>query len=134
MARAERLLARSTRPRCTRTSSSASGSPTSARTPTRPADPGGDLKHDLRLFIAGSSRSIPPLPIEQAVEPILTLDEVSKQLNVSTKTISRWRARGLVGRRVIVNGRRQVGFPQSLVDRFLAANQERVERQPVLAA
>ena len=43
---------------------------------------GSDLKHDLAEFIKRVERSIPPLPIEQAVEPILTLDEVSKQLNV----------------------------------------------------
>ena len=44
--------------------------------------PGADLKHDLAEFIRRVERSIPPLPIEQAVEPILTLDEVSKRLNV----------------------------------------------------
>jgi transposase-like protein len=33
-----------------------------------------------------------------------------------------------VGRHVLCNGRRQVGYLQSLVDRFLAANQERVRR------
>ena len=67
-------------------------------------------------------------------EPVLTLEEISKQLNVSTKTISRWRDRGLVGRRIVCNGRRQVGFLQSLVDRFLAANHDaRRARQPILA-
>jgi RNA polymerase primary sigma factor len=90
--------------------------------------PGGDLKGDLAEFIRRVERSIPPLPIEQAVEPILTLDEVSKRLNVSTKTIGRWRLRGLVGQRVIVKGRRQVGFPKSLLDRFLQENSTLVAR------
>ena len=90
--------------------------------------PGGDLKSDLGEFIRRVERSIPPLPIEQAVEPILTLDEVSKRLNVSTKTVGRWRVRGLVGQRVIVRGRRQLGFPKSLLDRFLEENSSLVAR------
>ena len=75
--------------------------------------PGDLLRHDLELFIRRVEKSIPPLPIEQAVEPMLTLDEVSKRFNVSTKTISRWRVKGLAARRVKVNGRSQLGFPRS---------------------
>jgi len=89
---------------------------------------GSDLKQDLAEFIKRVERSIPPLPIEQAVEPILTLDEVSKQLNVSTKTIVRWRVRGLVGQRVIVQGRRLLGYPKSQLDRFLSDNRNLVTR------
>jgi RNA polymerase primary sigma factor len=90
--------------------------------------PAGDLKHDLAEFIRRVERSIPPLPIEQAVEPILTLEEVSKRLNVSTKTVGRWRIRGLVGQRVIVEGRRQIGFPRSMLDRFLEEHSSLVAR------
>jgi RNA polymerase primary sigma factor len=89
---------------------------------------GSDLKHDLAEFIKRVERSIPPLPIEHAVEPILTVEQVAKQLNVSTKTLVRWRIRGLVGQRVIVNGRRQIGYPKSLLDRFLIENRDVVER------
>jgi len=89
---------------------------------------GSDLEHDLCLFIAELSRHTPAVPVEKVQEPVLTLEQISKQLNVSTKTITRWRERGLVGRHVLYNGRRQVGYLRSLVDRFLAANQERVER------
>ena len=89
---------------------------------------GGELKRDLVLFIKQLERSIPALPIEQAVEPMLTLEQISKQFNVSAKTISRWRVRGLVGQRVVVNGRRQLGYAQSVVAQFLAQHQERVHR------
>lgn len=89
---------------------------------------GSDLKHDLAEFIKRVERSLPPLPIEQAVEPIMTLDEVSRQLNVSTKTIGRWRIRGLVGQRVIVKGRRLLGYPKSLLERFLSENRDLVSR------
>lgn len=89
---------------------------------------GEDLKHDLCAFMDEVSRSLPAVPVEEVAEPVLTLEEISERLNVSTKTISRWRERGLVGRRVVCNGRRQLGFPQSVIDRFLAANQTTVER------
>ena len=89
---------------------------------------GADLRHDLAEFIRRVERSIPPLPIEHAVEPILTLGEVSKKLNVSTKTVGRWRMRGLVGQRVIVKGRRQLGFSRSVLDRFLLDNGDLVAR------
>jgi RNA polymerase sigma factor (sigma-70 family) len=89
---------------------------------------GEDLRHDLCAFLDEVARSLPAVPVEDVTEPVLTLEEISQRLNVSTKTISRWRGRGLVGRRVVCNGRRQLAFPQSMVDRFLAANQEAVER------
>jgi RNA polymerase sigma factor (sigma-70 family) len=89
---------------------------------------GRDLEHDLCLMIELLARSTPAVPVESVPEPVLTLDQISKRLNVSTKTISRWRNRGLVSRRVVYNGRSQVGFVQSVVDRFLATNQDRVQK------
>lgn len=90
--------------------------------------PGGDLKHDLALFIRRVDRSIPAVPIEQAVEPMLTLEEISKRFNVSSKTISRWRLRGLVARRVKVAGRSQLGFPVSVVEKFVGEHKAMVEK------
>jgi hypothetical protein len=90
--------------------------------------PGDELKQDLLLFVKRLERSFPALPIEQALEPMLTLEQISKQFNVSTKTVGRWRERGLVGQRVIIKGRRQLAFPKSVVEQFLANHQERVER------
>jgi RNA polymerase sigma factor (sigma-70 family) len=89
---------------------------------------GRDLQRDLYLFIAELARSMPAVPVETVAEPVLTLDQMSKQLNVSTKTINRWRQRGLIGLPFVCNGRRQVGFLQSLVEPFLEANQDRVDR------
>ena len=90
--------------------------------------PGADLKHDLALFVRLVERSVPAVPIEQAVEPILTLEEVSKKFRVSTKTISRWRVRGLTARRVKVNGRSQLAFPRSVVERFVNEHHQLVEK------
>ncbi len=94
---------------------------------------GAELQQDLQLLIEALARSTPPssvpaIPVETVSEPVLTLEQVSQRFHVSTKTISRWRELGLIGRRFVNNGRRQVGFLQSVVDRFLAANKDRVER------
>ncbi len=90
--------------------------------------PGSDLKHDLALFVKRVERSLPPMPVELAAEPMLTLEEVGRQFNVSTKTVSRWRMQGLVARRVLRGGRKQLGFPKSAVEEFAAAHREQVER------
>ena len=89
---------------------------------------GTDLRHDLELLIRRLERSLPTVPVEQTVEPMLTLEEVSRRLNVSTKTISRWRLKGLVARRIKINGRSQLGFPLSALERFVAEHRELVER------
>jgi RNA polymerase sigma factor (sigma-70 family) len=96
------------------------------------ADPlisGEDLAHDLCLFIEALGRRTPAVPIEAVPERVFSMAEVSKRFNVSTKTITRWRQQGLVGgRRFMLDGKAQIGFVQSVVDRFLASNTERVER------
>jgi RNA polymerase primary sigma factor len=89
---------------------------------------GTELQHDLGLFIAELAQSMPAIPVESVGEPVFTLEEFSKKLNVATKTINRWRKRGLIGIPILYNGRRQVGFLPSLVNPFLDANQIKVER------
>jgi RNA polymerase primary sigma factor len=84
---------------------------------------GADLLGDLGSFIAELARSMPALRKEEVNEPVLTLEEFSRKLNVTTKTINRWRKRGLIGLPILCNGRRQVGFLPSLTDPFLAAHQ-----------
>jgi len=78
--------------------------------------PGADLAHDLGLMG------------KLLVDPVVTLDELSKQLNVSTKTIRRWRKLGLEGRLVFLGGKRQVGYKQSMIDDFLARHADRAQR------
>jgi RNA polymerase primary sigma factor len=89
---------------------------------------GRDLQYDLGQMISQLAHSMPALPIETVAEGVWTLEEISKRLNVSTKTINRWRKRGLIGLPVLYKGRRQVGFLPSLVTPFLTANQKQVER------
>ena len=59
---------------------------------------------------------------------VWTVDELAESLNVSTKTISRWRRYGLVGRRFVCDGRKRIGFLESSVQRFIRQNPERVRR------
>jgi len=88
---------------------------------------GSDLVHDLRLFVEDLSDSA-DLSADAAGEQVFTVEQLARQFNVSTKTISRWRALGLVSRRLVFDGRKRVGFLRSSVDRFVKNNAERVER------
>jgi RNA polymerase sigma factor (sigma-70 family) len=95
--------------------------------------PGADLLDDLRLMIQALAVQTPlpaaqPAVNEDGTEPFLTLDDISKRWNVSTKTIRRWGKLGLVGRKMVYNGRQQLAFKQSVVERFWAVHRERVER------
>src|SRR5262245_45806062 len=79
---------------------------------------GEQARHDLRLFVEDVSDAA-DMTVEEAGEPVHMMDDLSKLFNVSTKTISRWRDQGLVGRRFLLGGRKRVGFLKSSVDRFV---------------
>ena len=83
--------------------------------------------HDLQLFVEDASEAA-GMTAESAGEQIVTMQELAKQLNVSTKTITRWRKQGLVGRRFLHRGRVRIGFLKSSVLQFVRANRERVRR------
>jgi RNA polymerase primary sigma factor len=86
--------------------------------------PGDELAHDLGLMIEALGG-----PVEAEVaDPVVTLEEISKRLNVSTKTIRRWRPLGLVGWRMLRDGKRQMVYRQSVIDRFLSTHADRVQR------
>ncbi len=89
--------------------------------------PGDDTIHDLRLFVEDLSDAA-NVRAEAAGEQVMTVEELSKLFNVSTKTISRWRQQGLVSRRFVFDGRKRVGFLRSSVERFASSNEERVRR------
>ena len=88
---------------------------------------GDAAKHDLRLFVEDVSDAA-NVPADAVGEKVLTVEDLSKQFRVSTKTISRWRQQGLVSRRFMFDGRKRVGFLQSSVDRFVKKNERRVSR------
>jgi RNA polymerase sigma factor (sigma-70 family) len=85
---------------------------------------GDDLQKDLQIFITALSGRIAPPASEQS-EKIYTVEELARTLDISTKTVGRWRKRGLIARKfVFKDGIKRLGFFQSTVDRFLAANAE----------
>ncbi|MFM7034714.1 MAG: sigma-70 family RNA polymerase sigma factor [Planctomycetia bacterium] len=83
----------------------------------------------VRLVRDEQTRNEPVGGIEMPVnEPVLSIEELARQFNVSTKTISRWREHGLVAQRYSVGGRKRVGFLASTVQRFINNNPSRIER------
>jgi len=88
---------------------------------------GAEAHHDLRLFVEDVSDAA-DIRAEEVGEPVHTVEDLSRLFKVSTKTISRWRQQGLVGRRFIFGGRKRVGFLRSSVERFVAKNHDRVKR------
>jgi RNA polymerase primary sigma factor/RNA polymerase sigma factor len=88
---------------------------------------GQEARHDLQLMVQDLS-GLANVPVEAAGQRVLSIRDLARDLNVSTKTISRWRRQGLVSRRFVFDDRKQLGFLQSSVDRFVARNRNRVER------
>ncbi len=88
---------------------------------------GRDAKHDLGLFVEDLSDAA-NVAADAAGERVVTIEELAKRFNVSTKTISRWRRLGLISRRFVMDGRKRVGFLESSVDRFVAQNSDKVRR------
>lgn len=88
---------------------------------------GDEAAHDLRCFVEDLSDSA-DIPVEAAGEEVLTVEDVSRQFNVSTKTVDRWRDRGLVSRRFRFGGRKRIGFLKSSVDDFVSRHSAEIER------
>ena len=88
---------------------------------------GEDAAHDLRLFIEDLSDSA-NIKAESLPEQVLTVEDVSKRFKVSTKTVDRWRNRGLVSRRFMFGNRKRIGFLKSSVERFVARHANDVQR------
>jgi RNA polymerase primary sigma factor/RNA polymerase sigma factor len=88
---------------------------------------GEQASHDLRLFVEDLTDAA-AVKAESAGEEVLTVEELARKFNVSTKTISRWREQGLVSRRFLFEGRKRVGFLRSSVQRFVDENADRVRR------
>src|SRR5688500_9692708 len=86
------------------------------------------LQHDLGLLIEHVSDTLdvvaPSVP-----EPVLTIEDLTERFNVTSKTIQRWRRKGLPARRFVFgDGKRRVGFLLSSVERFFAGHREQVAR------
>src|SRR3954469_24954853 len=86
------------------------------------------LQHDLGLLIEQVSVTL-EMHTRSLTEPVLCIEDVCERFNVTSKTIQRWRRKGLAARRFIYNdGKRRVGFLLRSVERFVAAHGEQVEK------
>ena len=87
---------------------------------------GVEVMHDLRCFIEDLSDSV-DLSAGEFPE-VLTVQDVSEEFNVSTKTVDRWRSKGLVSRRFLFGNRKRVGFLRSTIEMFLKTHSTDVDR------
>ncbi len=81
--------------------------------------PGKALINDLVTLAEVLSRKA-NLAIAELGEPFDTHEELAAELKVSTKTVRRWRSRGLMGLRVVFDdGVNRLAFCRSTIDRFV---------------
>ncbi|MEN6338397.1 MAG: sigma-70 family RNA polymerase sigma factor [Phycisphaerales bacterium] len=83
---------------------------------------GADLRDDLQIFITKLSGKI-ALPASGQAGKVSTIEDLAARFNVSTKTIARWRTRGLLARKFVFDdGVHRLGFLESTVERFAKDN------------
>jgi len=88
----------------------------------QPLMSGSQLLSDLGVFIAKLSSQL-AIPAAGQGERVFDVEQLARTLGVSSKTIARWRQRGLIARKfVFEDGGKRLGFLESRVDEFLRAN------------
>jgi len=96
--------------------------------PEQPLIKGDELAEDLRIFISKLSGQL-ARPVADQKQKVYTIEQLAESFGVSTKTINRWRKRGLLTRKFIFDdGRKRFGFLQSAVDKFIEKNPNLVSR------
>jgi RNA polymerase sigma factor (sigma-70 family) len=86
------------------------------------------IQHDLGLLIEQVSETL-DVRTDTIGEPVLSIEDVTERFNVTSKTIQRWRRKGLPARRfVFPDGKRRVGFLLGSVERFFSGHREQVAR------
>ena len=90
--------------------------------------PGKALISDLVTMAEVISRKA-AIPVSELREPYKTHQQIAEELDVSTKTIRRWRDRGLMGiRMVFEDGVNRLAFPQRTIDRFVNRHRDLVAK------
>lgn len=89
---------------------------------------GDELAEDLRIFASKLSGQLAQ-PVDEQSQKVYSIEELASVFGVSTKTIHRWRKRGLITRKFIFrDGIKRFGFLQSAVDAFLKKNPELITK------
>ena len=89
--------------------------------------PGGQLRVDLCKLLGKLSETV-STPAAKQPEPVYTVEEVEKLYSVSTRTVFRWRQKGLVARKYVFNGRKRTGIRKSALEKFVESNGAKIER------
>ena len=90
--------------------------------------PGRSLQQDILQLLLDVSDSF-DLHTSDHDEIVYDTPALAQRFNVSTKTVQRWRSRGLPSRRLVFpDGRRRVGFLAGSVQWFLADHQKEIQR------
>ena len=96
--------------------------------PAEVSIPGKALLNDLITTAEIVSRKA-NLTVAEVGEPCCTHADLARELQVSTKTVRRWRSRGLMGLRLnYEDGVNRLAFCRSTVDRFVDQNKDLVQR------
>ncbi len=88
---------------------------------------GKQLKDDLRIFINKVSSQVAERT-SQYNEDIYTVDQLAGKLDVSKKTVNRWRKKGLLARKFIFpDNKKKIGITESALKKFRDQNPELIE-------
>ena len=83
---------------------------------------GSDLADDLQTFISKLSGRLARPAVAQG-QKVYNVENLAAHFGVSTKTIGRWRSRGMVAKKFIFgDGGKRLGFTQAVVDKFAQQN------------
>jgi RNA polymerase primary sigma factor len=94
---------------------------------------GDRLVDDLSIFLWKLSGLVDDA-VSDYDEQIYTIDQLARKLSVSTKTVARWRRRGLRARKYIFpGGDKRLAVSQSSLDKFLAENHDLAQKAAAYA-
>lgn len=89
---------------------------------------GDELAEYLQIFISKLSAQL-ARPVWELTEEVYTINQLAAALSISTKTIDRWRKRGLIAKKFIFkDGKKRLGFLQSTVVNFARANPQLITK------
>jgi RNA polymerase primary sigma factor len=89
---------------------------------------GKDLADDLSIFVWKLSGMVDDSVTDQA-QQVYTIEQLAQKLNVSTKTVSRWRRRGLIARKyMFADGTKRLAVSQLNLEKFITANHDLADK------
>lgn len=90
--------------------------------------PGKELIEDLRSIIITLSNQV-EMPVADYCQKVYPTLQLAEKFSVSTKTIQRWRNKGLLGWTfVFPDGKKRIGMPQTCIDKFVENNPNIMKR------